>query len=63
MNYYNDYCIDKFDVLLSKLGNKNTLNQDVNIRGEFVSLGPLEKVNGHLNINNDNLIDLGELIS
>lgn len=62
MNYYNDYCIDEFDVLLSKLGNKNTLNQDVNIRGEFVSLGPLEKVNGHLNINNDNLIDLGELI-
>jgi hypothetical protein len=61
MDYYNDYCIDNFDVLLSKLDNQNTLNQDVNIRGDFFSLSQLETVNGHLNLSNDNLKDLGEL--
>lgn len=62
MNYYSDYCINSFDELQSKLDLKGCLKQDVRIQGEFSSLGKVIKIYGHLNIDNTNLFDLGDLL-
>lgn len=62
MDYYKDYCIDSLERLESKLSLGGILKQDIRIQGDFPSLGKLKKIVGHLNIDNDNLTDLGELI-
>lgn len=62
MSYINDYCINYFNELQSQLDLKGHLKQDVRIQGQFQSLGKVKKIYGHLNLDNQNLIDLGELI-
>jgi hypothetical protein len=62
MDYYHDYCIDSLENLESKLCSNYVIKQDVRILGEFSSLGKVVKINGHLNIDNDHLTDLGELV-
>ena len=61
MDYYNEYCIDNFDKLQSKLNSKGHLNQDVRIKGEFPTLGKLNRIIGHLSVDSEFLEDLGEL--
>lgn len=61
MNYYEDYCIYTYENLISKLDSKGYLQQDVRLLGDFTSLGGVKKIYGHLNLDNDSLIDLGEL--
>jgi len=62
MSNFNDYCVNSFYGLQSKLDLKGHLRQDVRIQGEFPSLGNVKKIVGHLYIDNYNLTDLGELI-
>jgi hypothetical protein len=62
MDYYNDYYFESLENLESKLSSGCVINQDIRIRGDFSSLGKVIKINGHLNIDNDHLTDLGELI-
>ena len=61
MSYYEDYCINTYENLISKLDSKGYLQQDVRLGGDFTSLGELKKIYGHLNLDNDSLYDLGEL--
>lgn len=61
LDYYQDYCIETFESLQSRLDSKGYLQQDVRLRGDFTSLGGLKKIYGHLNLDNDILNDLGEL--
>lgn len=61
MSYYEDYCINTYNNLTSKLDSKGYLQQDVRLGGDFISLGELKKIYGHLNLDNDSLNDLGEL--
>jgi hypothetical protein len=61
LDYYQDYCIETFEYLQSRLDSKGYLQQDVRLRGDFTSLGGLKKIYGHLNLDNDILNDLGEL--
>jgi len=62
VDYYNDYCIQTFESLLEKMDSNGIINQDIRLMGDFTSLGNLKKINGHLNLDNDKLSDLGELI-
>jgi hypothetical protein len=62
LDYYEEYCINTFESLQSRLDSKGYLQQDVRLRGDFPSLGGLKKIYGHLNVDNDILNDLGELI-
>lgn len=61
LDYYKDYTIETFESLLEKMDSNGLINHDIRITGDFVSLGRLKKINGHLNLSNDNLSDLGEL--
>jgi hypothetical protein len=61
LDYYKDYCILTFESLLEKMDLNGFINQDLRLMGDFISLGNIKKINGHLNLDNDNLSDLGEL--
>jgi len=61
LDYYKDYCIQTFESLLEKMDLNGFINQDLRLMGDFISLGNIKKINGHLNLDNDNLSDLGEL--
>jgi hypothetical protein len=62
LDYYRDYCIETIESLLNKMDSIGFINQDVKLVGDYISLGKISKINGHLNIKNDNLSDLGELV-
>lgn len=61
MDYYKDYFIKSLNELEAKLSSDDQLKQNFKICGEFASLGKIKVVTGHLDINNENLINLGEL--
>tara|TARA_B110000971_G_C20023488_1_gene507564 strand:- start:86 stop:1528 length:1443 start_codon:yes stop_codon:yes gene_type:complete len=62
LDYYKEYCIDTLESLHSRLDSDGNLQQDVRLLGDFISLGSVKSIYGHLNLDNDLLSDLGELI-
>ncbi len=60
MDYYNDYCISTHFKLESITDSNGVVNQDIRLTGKINSLGNVNKINGHLNLD-DNIEDLGEL--
>ena len=62
MSYYEGYCINTYENLKSRLDSKGYLEQDIRLMGDFTSLGEVKKIYGHLNLDNNELTDLGELI-